>query len=109
LEEHIRSAFVYGSVAKAQERASSDVDLIVIGDLTLLQLSPTLTDVETKLRRPVNATVYSVDEFVRKIAGHNHFLQAVLAADKIFLLGTADELEQLAERGSNRSARREQS
>lgn len=107
--ESVKVAFVYGSVAKGRERSESDVDLLVIGEVTLADLSPALTQAEAKLRRPVNATLFSPDEFTAKLASKNHFLRSVLTKDKIFVTGTADELERLTESKPGRTARHEQS
>ncbi|MGA2061721.1 MAG: nucleotidyltransferase domain-containing protein [Thermoguttaceae bacterium] len=78
LAPDITAAFVHGSVAKSLERASSDIDLIVIGSLGLSKLSPVLEAVEEHLGRPINASVYSPQEFSKKIKAKNHFLHAVL-------------------------------
>src|SRR3954469_3347893 len=55
-------SFVYGSVASAKEHAASDIDLMVIGDVGLAELTPALRKVERSLGRELNATTYSVDE-----------------------------------------------
>jgi hypothetical protein len=57
--------------------------------------------------RPINPTVYSVDEFKSKLASGNHFLTAVLKGQKEFLLGDEDELRKvggvrLAKAGADR-------
>ncbi|MEX2138324.1 MAG: nucleotidyltransferase domain-containing protein [Pirellulales bacterium] len=105
--KRISLAFVYGSIAKGRERSTSDVDLIVVGDITLADLSSALARSERRLRRPVNATVYSVGEFREKIAKRNHFLRSVLESDRIFLAGTPDDLEELVGRRPSRNARHE--
>jgi predicted nucleotidyltransferase len=92
----ITVAFVHGSVAKSLERASSDVDLVVIGSLGLSKLSPVLEAVEEHLGRPVNANIYTPQEFAKKIAGKNHFLRAVLETEKLFVIGNTDDLERVA-------------
>jgi predicted nucleotidyltransferase len=96
LESQITVAFVHGSVAKSQERASSDIDLIVIGSLGLSKLSPILETVEGHLGRPVNVSVFTPQEFAKKIAAKNHFLRAVLDKEKLFVIGNADDLERTA-------------
>jgi predicted nucleotidyltransferase len=104
-----RLAFVYGSLAKGQQRSESDVDLLVIGQITLSDLSPALSKAENRLRRPVNATIFSPREFAGKLARKNHFLRSVLSKEKIFVIGTAHELEELAKPGPRRTPRHEQS
>lgn len=105
----IQVALVYGSVASGKERSASDIDLLVIGRVTLSDLAPALSQAELRLGRPVNATIFSPREFAGKLAKKNHFLQSVLAREKIFVQGTADELDQLAKTGTRGTTRHEQS
>jgi uncharacterized protein len=95
LAKRILVAFVYGSVAREQETAQSDVDVMVVGKATLDEVLSRLTTVEKSIGRPINPTVYSVAEFKSKLAGRNHFLNAVLNGQKVFLLGDADELRKV--------------
>jgi predicted nucleotidyltransferase len=65
--EKIACAFMYGSVARSEEGATSDVDFMVIGDIGLAALAPSLRKAERRLGREVNVTSYSVDEFQKKV------------------------------------------
>jgi len=78
-------AFVYGSIARQEERAGSDIDLMTIGDIELDDVLVRLQEAETELGRAVNPTVYSIDEFKRKLEEGNHFLNAVLDGKKSIL------------------------
>ena len=98
--DRINVAFVYGSMARRQERAESDVDLLVIGDVGLAALAPVLKDVERRIGREVNATCYSRAEFRRKAA--DHFLAAVLAGPTEFVKGSRSDLDEAA--GQSRRA-----
>jgi predicted nucleotidyltransferase len=95
LSKQIVVAFVYGSVAREQETAQSDVDLLVVGKATLDDILSRLSTVEKSVGRPFNPTVYSVEEFKSKLACGNHFLTAVLKGQKEFLLGDEDELRKV--------------
>jgi predicted nucleotidyltransferase len=75
--DKIACAFVYGSVARREERVTSDVDLMVIGDVGLADLSAALLKAERRLGREINVTNYSFDEFRKKAQG-DHFLTTVL-------------------------------
>jgi predicted nucleotidyltransferase len=109
LASRIRCAFIYGSVAKSEEKSGSDVDLMVIGDVTISDLVPALNRVERELGRPVNATVYAPRELVQKLREGDHFLQAVLAdTAKTFVIGTRDDLEEAANRRADKTARHKQ-
>jgi uncharacterized protein len=95
-------AFVYGSVVRAAETAQSDVDLLIVGKATLDEILSRLSTVEKNIGRPINPTVYSVAEFKSKLASGNHFLNAVLKGQKVFLLGDEDELRKVGVRRSRR-------
>ena len=92
-ENKITCAFVYGSVARGEERATSDVDFMVIGNVGLAQLSPVLRKAEKRLGREVNVTNYSVDEFRKKVAEGDHFLATVLKGDLQFVKGEQGDLD----------------
>src|SRR5437868_15406281 len=95
LAKRVLVAFVYGSVARKQETAQSDVDLMVVGKVTLDEVLSRLSTVEKGIGRSINPTVYSVAEFKSKFASGNHFLTSVLKGQKVFLLGDEDELRKM--------------
>ena len=95
LSKQINAAFVYGSVAREQETAQSDVDLMVVGKATLDQVLSRVSTTEKAIGRSINPTVYSVAEFKSKLATENHFLTSVLKGQKVFLLGDEDELRKM--------------
>jgi predicted nucleotidyltransferase len=96
LSKRVAAAFVYGSVARQEEKAGSDVDLMVIGDVELDDVFSRLSGAETTLGRTVNPTVYSKHEFKKKLEDGNHFLNGVMEGRKVFLIGNEDELGKLA-------------
>jgi len=91
-EDRIACAFIYGSVARREERATSDIDLMIIGEVGLSELSTTLRKAEKRLGREVNVTNYSVDEFGRKVAESDHFLTTVLKGNLEFVKGEQRDL-----------------
>lgn len=99
----IATAFVYGSVASGSEVPTSDIDLLVIGTVTLSELTPALHLAEESLGRPVNVVLYSVDTFRDKLSAKNHFLRSVLDKPKLFVVGTENELEHVTGSGTRRS------
>ena len=92
LYDRIRSAFIYGSVARQEENATSDVDLMVIGKAGFGEIVSCLQAAQRVLSREVNPTVYSMAEFQRKLQRGNHFLTRVLEGQKLFVLGDEREL-----------------
>lgn len=92
----ILAAFVYGSVAAAQERASSDVDVLIVGDVDRRGVATALARSDTRLSREVNTSLYSPDRFADMVRLQDHFLLDVLAGPKIWLVGDESVLERLA-------------
>src|SRR5262249_14317163 len=82
-------AFVYGSIARSEELASSDVDLMIIGRVGLADIVPALRQAEKRLNRPVNPTVYSREAFATKLAAGQAFVHTVLHGAKLFIIGEA--------------------
>ena len=97
LAKKIRISFVYGSFARGEEAAGSDLDLFVIGRVRLDEIVSALSAVETAIGREVNPTLYSEAEFKNKWSQKNHFLRSVTNASMEFIIGTEDELKRLAE------------
>ena len=96
LTGRVRLAFVYGSIARGEETGTSDIDLFLLGDLTLREAATLLGPVARELGREFNPTVYPLEEFRRKAKEGHHFIAEILRSDKIFLIGNQDELEGLA-------------
>jgi predicted nucleotidyltransferase len=94
LADRCRVAFVYGSFAQGLDNAESDVDVMVIGDVTFAAVSDALSDLQTDLRREVNPTVYGVPEFKEKTS--TPFIASILRKPKLYLIGDDDELARLA-------------
>lgn len=84
---------MYGSVVRREERAASDVDLMVIGNLGLAELAPPLRKAERRLGREVNVTSYSVEEFRKRVAQGDHFLTTVLRGRLQFVKGDRRDLD----------------
>lgn len=89
----ITAAFVYGSVAKKTDTASSDIDLMVISDeLSYGELFMALEEVSNILGRPVNPTILSREEFRQRIAKQESFLTRVIEQPKIWIVGESNDL-----------------
>lgn len=81
-------AFIYGSVAKGSEHAGSDIDLMVIAeDLSYTLLMETLANAEQQLGRPINPTIYSPNEFQKRIENNQNFITRVLSQDVLWIKG----------------------
>lgn len=83
-------AFIYGSVAKDQANASSDIDLMLIGQgLNYSDVMERLLPLEQQLGRPINPTLYTPDDWMAKQAAENSFVVRVAQQDKINLMGAS--------------------
>ncbi len=96
LAERVAIAFVYGSMAKGTETNASDVDVMVVGDVSFAEVVEALGSAQEALGREVNPSVCAAGEFRRKAAARNHFVTALLRGPRIYLIGDEDELERLA-------------
>jgi predicted nucleotidyltransferase len=92
-DSNINIAFVFGSIARHEEKAGSDVDLMVIGKLGLRKVTGMLSGVSVQIGREINPHVLSVHEFIKRKANREHFISQVLEAPKIFIIGNANDLE----------------
>ncbi len=89
----IKTAFVYGSVAKGIDTARSDIDLMVIGqDLAYPDLYAGLQKAENVLHRQVSPNFLSPQDWRRKLAENNPFITKISAQPKIFIFGSEDDL-----------------
>jgi predicted nucleotidyltransferase len=89
----IEYAFIYGSYAKGEEKADSDVDLLIIGDVDMDRLDSNLGKLEKTLGREINYVLYSMEEFKSKKKAKDGFLMDVLRGKKIMLVGAENGLE----------------
>lgn len=92
LAPQIEAAFVYGSVAKQQDTASSDIDLMIVTpSLGYADVYSALESAAATLGRTVNPTLYQPGELARRIAQDNAFVTRVLQQPKIWLIGTEEQ------------------
>lgn len=92
----LRVVFVYGSIAGGHEESRSDIDLMVVGNVSPVDLAVPLRKARELLGREINPSVYTPAEFAKKRAGKDHFLTRVLDKPKLFVLGDKNELEKAA-------------
>lgn len=88
----IKVAFIYGSFARNEEKADSDIDVFIIGDIDQNKLVGNLRYLEGILRREVNYTLYTKKEFQQKRKDEDSFILELLRQKKIFLVGDSNDL-----------------
>ena len=94
IDEEIDYAFVYGSIAKGEESAKSDIDLMLIGhNLNYGEVMDLLIPVEGKLGRPVNPSIYTAKQIRDKLKSKNSFISRVLKQDKLWIKGDQDDIK----------------
>ena len=93
LAGQIDAAFVYGSVAKRQDTAGSDIDLMVIaGSVGYADLFTLMEEAGARLGRKVNPTIYTPAELAKRIKQKNAFATRILAQEKLWVIGSAETL-----------------
>ena len=108
LASGIDFAFLFGSYAREEQTARSDVDLLLVGDLRMATLSLPLRRLEEKIGAEVNVSLYSLGELREKWESHNHFVHTVMRERKIFLKGSEHELADAIDERKGASAPHEQ-
>jgi predicted nucleotidyltransferase len=84
----ISLAFVFGSMAKQQDTAASDVDLLVVSDtLGYGDVFGALEAASQTLGRTINPALYTVADFKARRLGDNAFINRVMQQPKIWLIG----------------------
>lgn len=88
LASQIERAFVFGSIAKQQDTAASDVDLLVVSDtLGYGEVFATLENARQTLGRAINPALYTATDFRARQQGDNAFINRVMQQPKIWLIG----------------------
>ena len=91
--DRIRTAFVYGSVAKGQDKARSDIALMVIADdLTYSDVFAGLQKAEAVLGRPINPTIMDAAAWKKRKKNKSSFITSVSESPKIFIFGSEEDL-----------------
>ena len=95
-------AFVYGSIAKAEDTDKSDVDLLVVTEeLAYSEVMELLFEAEQQLGRTINPTIYGLDELKEKVQQENAFVTRVLAQPKIWIKEDEDVYRAIRESGKD--------
>lgn len=86
----IQTAFVFGSIANGRGISDSDVDLFIIGEVSLREISKLLYGVSDIIGREINPYVMTQNEFKKRIKKGEHFISNVLNSPKLFIIGNKD-------------------
>jgi len=83
----IEAAFVYGSTASGEDTATSDIDLMIVGEVDAYALYDSLQGLYERLGREVNVTHYDAAEFREKLTAGSHFIASVMRGPLLWVLG----------------------
>jgi predicted nucleotidyltransferase len=93
--DDVMFAYVFGSVAANQEKTQSDIDLIVIGALSLRNLAKRLTGLTEKLGREINPHCFTCEEYFNRCKKKDHFITSVIQTKRQVIIGDEDELTRM--------------
>lgn len=102
LTERVQCALVFGSVARGEENAHSDVDVLVLGAVSFADVIAALHPAQAEVLREINPVVYRVEDFCAKLGANNSWAREVVERPKIFLIGAADDFAKLVEDSKSR-------
>lgn len=104
LYDKIQVAFVFGSMASGRQTAGSDLDICVLGEVSLREVVKALAPVRETLQREVNPVVMTPRKFTDQAKKKDRFVTRVLSEPILFVKASRDELAKLAEDRATRSA-----
>jgi len=93
--DHVRFAYVFGSVAAGKEKANSDIDLMVIGSVSLRTLAGRLSGVAERVGREINPHCMTETEYFRRCEKKDHFISSVVRSERKVIIGDESELRRL--------------
>jgi len=96
VRDEVLVAFIFGSFATGAVTSESDVDVMVIGDVSFGEVVSALKTTQEQISREINPIVFPPEEVRTRAAGEDHLLSAVLSEPKLFLIGDEDGLRELA-------------
>jgi len=94
MTREITRAFIFGSVASGTERETSDVDLLVIGDIEFYRLVEVLHPCQEMLGREVNPKLFRQDEWDSLVLQHDGFVLELMNKPRMDVIGNTDGFEQ---------------
>jgi predicted nucleotidyltransferase len=89
-------AFIYGSIAAGTETAKSDIDLMVIGEISVESLLRIMRGPEKTLGREINPSLYSAKEYKNRMKKKDPFIVRVMNEPRMMLIGDDDGLQGIA-------------
>jgi predicted nucleotidyltransferase len=92
-DKRISQAFIFGSFANETETSSSDIDLFVIGNISMRTLTKLMSGMQEKIGREINPHIFPENEIAKRRKAKDHFILNVAKSEKKLLIGSNEELE----------------
>ena len=87
MKPSLQHAWIYGSVAKETDTSASDIDLLLVGEkISLSEVLNLFQPLEDEMKRKVNPTCYTPQEFARRLDDADSFASKVMSQPYIDLL-----------------------
>jgi len=96
IEPCVPLAFIFGSVARGDDTAGSDLDLFMVGSVSRREVAARLAPVAALLKREVNPVIMGLDDVAARLRSGDHFVTSVFEGPRIWLVGDDDTLAALA-------------
>ncbi len=95
--QRVRAAFIYGSMARMESDSTSDIDLMVVGEVSMTELTRPVRALEWSLGREIHLSLFTPARFRDKLREGNHYLTMTMKREKLFVQGGPDALAQIVE------------
>lgn len=91
--KEIKFAFIFGSFAKGIETQTSDVDLLIVGDVSDNDVLRSISKTERRIGREINYILWTEEEFLEKAEKKIPLIKEILKTPVIMIVGNEDELK----------------
>ena len=88
----ISFAFISGRLVRRRPHREDDVDLLIVGDVILPQLSAVVGRFESEMKREINYSAMNKDEFEFRKKRRDPFILKILAQSRVMLIGDEEEM-----------------
>ncbi len=78
-------------MASGKETAASDIDLLVIGEVSFAEVVSALYPVQETLGREVNPKIYRQEEWMQMKNGKEAFVTEIMAKPRLDVIGGGNE------------------
>jgi len=82
----IKEAYIFGSYVKGNFEPESDIDILIIGDHSVLEVDRQLIPLQEKINREINTIDISKSEFIKRKKNKDEFIKNILSKEHIKIL-----------------------